>query len=411
MRGKRQTILSGLAVGVPAVTALFCTVWLGPALADNIITVDSHTIAGKIVAISADGVTIKTGEDAQRTVTMDDIERIDISPDADLMSRNGQAVLVTPSGSMLVVSDLATKGSKFTFNSPLLGKGRELDMSAVAWLYLPPSGKTAADTARICANMKIDASQDMVVVQRKAGDYWPHQGVLKDVTAREVVFTRDDEVIKVDRVNVLAIRLAAVGEARPTIGRAMLWEGLGAQVEFESIVIKDGLCDLVSRDLGKVTVDPGAITSLRMRNKRVVPLSSLEPASVKEHGLLGLATPYQRNRSTTGGPLRLGETVHASGLGLHSFCELTYKLDGQYKQLVTAAGIDESAKPAGNARLTFLGDGKELAAPLDLTGKDAPVMVRLKLDGVKTLTIRVDYGADKVDVGDHVTLGGIKLIK
>jgi len=365
-----------------------------------------------MVAISADGVTVAKDDETQQTVAMGDVDRIDVRADADVMGRSGQAVLVTPSGSVLTVSEVATAGSAMKFNSSLLGKGRELDLSRVAWVYLPPSGKTAAEAARVCGKMKIeDTSQDTVVVQRKAGDYWPLQGVLKSVTADTVTFTRNDEEMKVARVNVLAIRLAAVGNVKPTIGRAMLADVLGAHVEFESIVVKDGRCELTSADLGTLTVDAGAITSLRMWNKRVTELSSLTPASVTEHGLLGLATPFQKNRSTTGGPLRLGETVYASGLGMHSFCELTYKLDGAYQQLVTTAGIDESAKPAGNARLTFLGDGKELSPPLDLTGKDAPVVVRLSVEGVKTLTIRVDYGADQVDVGDHVTLGGAKLIK
>ncbi|MCL2700894.1 MAG: NPCBM/NEW2 domain-containing protein [Phycisphaerae bacterium] len=395
------------------IIAILCTACACiPAWADTIVTVDSHTIVGQVVAISADGVTIEMDGQEPRTFALDDIDRIDVLADVELMTRNAQAVLVTPSGSMLTVSDLSSTGSKLKFNSPLLGKGTELDMSAVAWLYLPPSGKTAAEALRVCGRMKIeDKSLDTVVVQRKAGDYWPLQGVIKSITSDTVTFTRNEQDVKVARANVLAIRLAAIGEAKPTIGRAMLRDGLGAQVEFESITLKGGTCELTSRELGTLTVGQSAITSLRLWNQRVTALSSLEPASVKEHGLLGLATPYQKNRSTTGGPLRLGSTVHASGLGLHSFCELTYKLDGQYKQFVTAAGIDESAKPAGNARLTFLGDGKELDAPLDLTGKDDPVMVRLKLDGVKTLTIRVEYGADKVDVGDHVTLGGAKLIK
>ena len=394
------------------VATLCVTCVAGFVWADTVVTVDSNTVVGKVVAMSATGVTVKTDDEKQQTLKLDDIEAIDVSPDAELMTRGGQGVLITPSGSLLSVTEVATEGSRVTFNNPLLGRGASLELSQVAWLYLPPSGKTAAEAARVCANLKIeDRSQDTVVVQRKAGDYWPFQGVLKDVTADTVSFTVNDQDMKVARVNVLAIRLAAMGEAKPTAGRAMLADVLGAQVEFESIVIKDGQCELTSQELGKLTIDPDAITSVRMRNKRVVALSSLEPSSVKEHGLLGLAVPYQRNRSTAGGPLRLGGTVHASGLGLHSFCELTYKLDGPYTMLVTSAGIDDAVKPAGNARLTFLGDGKELASPLDLTGKDGPVTVRLKLDGVKTLTIRVDYGADKVDVGDHVTLGGAKLIK
>ena len=48
---------------------------------------------------------------------------------------------------------------------------------------------------------------------------------------------------------------------------------------------------------------------------------------------------------------------------------------------------------------------------LRITGKGKPQPVRVKLTGVKTFVIRVDYGKDLLDSGDHVDLAGARLIK
>lgn len=387
--------------------------WAGLAKADEIVTTDLNVVSGAIVSMGADGVLVDNAGKKQ-TVKLDDIEQIHASGESDVMGHTYN-VLVTPAGSALVVTNLVMAGSKLKFDSKLLGDAKELDMGSVQWLYMPPPGKHVVDAAKICNAMKFeDKALDTVVVQRKAGDFWPLQGVLTELTADTVVFTRNDKPTKVARANVLAIRLASTGgEPAPALGRAMLSDDIGAWVEFNSMTIKDGTCELATKELGKLTVKQGDLVGVRMRNDRVTPLSSLEPAEVKEHGFLGLAFSYRKNGSTTGGPIRLGDTTYASGLGMHSSCELKYNLDGAYKQFVAVVGIDDGAKPAGNAQLVILGDGKELAKPLDLTGgKDAaPVTLRLKLDGVKVLTIRVDYGKDKVDVGDHVSLGVAKLIK
>jgi len=37
--------------------------------------------------------------------------------------------------------------------------------------------------------------------------------------------------------------------------------------------------------------------------------------------------------------------------------------------------------------------------------------VRLSVQGVKTLTIRVEFGSDGVDVGDHVDIADARLVK
>jgi len=78
---------------------------------------------------------------------------------------------------------------------------------------------------------------------------------------------------------------------------------------------------------------------------------------------------------------------------------------------VTMAGIDDAVRPRGDAALTVLGDGKELLAPLRLRGQDAAKRVRVEVEGVKRLVVRVGFGEDGLDVADHVDLADARLIR
>ena len=96
---------------------------------------------------------------------------------------------------------------------------------------------------------------------------------------------------------------------------------------------------------------------------------------------------------------------------MHSFCELTSDLDGAFSRLVMTAGIDDVAGPHGDAVLTIIADGKTLAEPVRLTGRDEARFLRLDVANVKRLIVRVDYGPDGLDVADCVDLADARLIK
>jgi len=55
--------------------------------------------------------------------------------------------------------------------------------------------------------------------------------------------------------------------------------------------------------------------------------------------------------------------------------------------------------------------GSDYIYELRLTGKDGPQTVRLKLKGVREFAIQVGFGADNLDVSDHVDIVAARLIK
>ncbi len=180
---------------------------------------------------------------------------------------------------------------------------------------------------------------------------------------------------------------------------------------FTSVALSAGKLSLSVPSLGTVQIDRKVIASIRFVSQRVTNLADMKPSAVKQYGFFDQGFPYRVDRSVAGGALRLGGRAYRTGLGLHSYAKLTYKLDGAYTSFVAVVGIDESVHPNGDAQLTFLGDGKELIPKLRLTGKDKPQTVRIKLKGVRNFTIQVGFGADDLDVSDHVNVAAARLIK
>ena len=66
----------------------------------------------------------------------------------------------------------------------------------------------------------------------------------------------------------------------------------------------------------------------------------------------------QLDQSTKQTPLTIGEKRYKKGLGTHSVSEITYWLDGQFKDFRSDIGIDASAEGAGAVRFKVCADGK-----------------------------------------------------
>ena len=381
------------------------------AAADSLTTLDAKVLTGQVVQIGPQALVMQAG-DRRQNVALQDVAEITLGEGTEVMAQSALPVVVTAEGAKLV-GDVTIVGGKIKLDSALLG-ARELDIAAATAVYFPATGRTGADIVKICDDLKIPAgSADVLVIQRKAGDFLYIEGVLKELGKTTVVFTWKNEDRKIERPTVVALRLASTTTAAAgATGRGLLRGAKdGSVIPFAELALAGGEFSVRSGEMGQFKIKRAAVASVEFLSDRVVNLSNLQPTQVTEHGFLDKTFPYRRGLAAGGGPLRLGGETYRTGLGLHSFCELIYKLDAAYGTLVALAGIDDSVRPAGNARLSILGDGKDLTAPMDLTGKNQPIELRVKLAGVKQLTIRVEFGADAIDVGDQVDLAGARLIK
>ena len=387
---------------------MFLAGGLAPA-AQRVQTIDAHTVEGEVTAITDDSVVINIiGK--QRTLARRDVAEIVFGEAADAMSRPGKSVVVSAAGDHICAENLTLTGGKFSIVSASLGAVTMLVDEAAA-IYLPAAKTNAAGVKRKCLEMKFAAAErDLLVVAKKGDDWLGVGGVLKAITDKAVTFNWDNKDNTADRKGVRAILLAQV-TTRPASRAGNLVARDGSMLTFTSAALAAGKLSLTVPALGTVKIDRKAVASIRFVSQRVAYLADLKPTAVNQYGFFDKGFPYRLNRSVAGGPLRLGGRVYRTGLGLHSYAKLTYKLDGAYTSFVAVVGIDDSVHPNGDARLIFLGDGKELIPKLRLTGRDKPQTVRVKLKGVREFTIKAGFGADNLDVSDHVNIAAARLIK
>jgi hypothetical protein len=328
-----------------------------------------------------------------------------------VMAATGQAVVVTVFGDRIVVADLALEKGRLRVDSPMLGRA-ELPMQAVREIYLPTGTEAPAGVEARYRKMKLpDAASDRLLVDRKGTEPIAVDGVLERIDPANVTIQWKGQSRQVARSSVRLIRLAAAGSTRPAARAGVVVGRRGSTVPFTSVTVSGKSVTLTSLTLGARQVSLDEVAAVRFISDRLVDLAALEPAATREYGFFNTTFHYRANRSAAGGPLMLGRRRYRSGLGLHSFCELTYQLDAKYRTFVATAGIDDVVRPHGDALVTFLANGKPLGKPLHLTGTGAPQTIRLPLEGVRKFVIRVDFGKDGLDFADHVDLVAARLIK
>ena len=384
-----------------------------PAAETTVETIDGRTFVGRLTAISAVGVTMVLKREPV-VLAAADVGEIRFAVDlADPLAKRGQAVIRTRRGGLLGVDDVAVDGGRLTGRSDLLG-AIAVDVGRISAIVLPNRRTTPAAVEKIAATLVAAADGDRLVVRAAPQEYVPVAGVLKSIAADKITFVYADEDRTIDTAKVVAVKLASVAGDRPQ-PRGVLLAADGTRLPFDAAELTAGAVGLRGTPVGDVSIPIDRIAAIRYHSGRVTYLSDLTPSAIEQTGAFGPVFTYRNDRSAANIPLQLDGRTYARGVGLHSRCTLTYNLAGaRYQTFVALVGIDDTARPRGDAVLTLSADGKPLAGPITLTGSGPAGTklthpIRLDVRGVKLLTIAVDFGAD-LDVGDHVNLADAKLI-
>lgn len=403
---RKDTVKTNLLITIACVCACASLVLA----ADQVNTIDARTFDASGLTVTADKVEFTAG-DKKESLPRADVAEIVLGKAGDAMNKPGQCVVVTTAGMKIAATSVSLTGSKLKVESALLG-AVELPLESVKVIFTPDAKGTAQQVAARCDDLKIsNGKEDSLVIAKSDTDWANVEGVLKGIDADNVTFNWEDTDRAVARKGIRAIWAAALSKGEFKAPAGLVVGADGSSVPVSSLTMDEKSVAVNAAGIGNKPLARADVAVIRFNSDRVINLSDLKPTKVDEHGLLDNKFPYRLNQSVSGKELKLGGQVYSTGLGMHSFCELTYDLAGGYSTLVAIAGIDDVVRPGGDATVTFLGDGKELDKTLRVTGKDKPVTVRLTVTGVKQLVIRVDFGQDNLDVSDHVDLAAAKLIK
>jgi len=379
-----------------------------PATPAQVTTVEGERFSGRLVELDDRQAVFRTGK-ATRRLALEDVWFIRWGQHGRLLERAGQKAILLAGEGMVGIRELALRGGGIRFDSELLGEGL-LELPAAAAVYLPARDQRPAALRQRCRQLELPPAAHDYLIAEDEGRLVPFPGALKAIGPEKVAFELRGVEKTIERAAVRAIVLARMpSQAKAPLGRLLGKDG--SAVPFGSARFSGSKLSIAGAGLAAEAVNLSAAAEIRFRSDRLVHLSDMKPAKVARFGMFDVAFPLGYDRSAAGGPIRLGGVGYSRGLGLHSRCELTYELGGEFALFAAVAGIDEAGGDRGNATLSILGDGKELLQPLKLAGGGKPVPIRCSVAGVERLTILADYGPDGVDVGDHVDLAEARLIK
>jgi hypothetical protein len=315
-------------------------------------------------------------------------------------------------GSALAVKDFAARDGRARLTL-IYGDVVELPIEEVAAVRFQGGAAAAAAEWDRIAGMKLHG--DVLVVSKGDSiDY--HQGVLHEVTDKEIRFDFDGEVLSVkrDRVFGLIYYHAAVEGLAPL---ATIRDGSGSRWSARALSL-DGALQWIAPGGRAYRRALDEIVEIDMSRGKIVYLSDLVAESAVYTPLLGLdpelASRLQwfrprQDANLESTPLRIGGKNYAKGLCVHSRTEMTYSLPGRFSRLEAVAGIDDAVRPGGRVRLIVRGDGR-LLLDTALAGTEPPRPLSLDLSGIRRLLILADYGDDS-DVSGHLDLGDARLIR
>ncbi|MGP8303275.1 NPCBM/NEW2 domain-containing protein [Streptomyces inhibens] len=123
--------------------------------------------------------------------------------------------------------------------------------------------------------------------------------------------------------------------------------------------------------------------------------------------------PVEKNTSVgesapgDGGPITIGGTGFARGLGVHAASEVSFYTGGRCSTFSAQVGIDDESGDKGSAGFEVWADGRRVAGTGTLTGADAAKAVSASVAGAQTVRLVVTDGGDGIDY-DHADWGDAK---
>lgn len=161
---------------------------------------------------------------------------------------------------------------------------------------------------------------------------------------------------------------------------------------------------------GTVDVPVASLARLEVKNGRLVYLSDLKPSESRQIPYLDQALPPRADLAVSGRPLRLRGRPYRRGLGVHSRSELTYALDGGYREFAATVGIDDAVGGSGSVVFRVFGDEKLLFETGVVRGGEPAVEIKVPVRGVLLLRLEADFG-DEGDVADHADWAEARLLR
>ena len=141
-------------------------------------------------------------------------------------------------------------------------------------------------------------------------------------------------------------------------------------------------------------------------------------AAVQQDKLRDYWWHFRRDQAVTGGQLQLmaedgRPVIYTKGLGVHSYCDLTFNLDSRYVKFLADIGIDYGATEQASVNFLVYVDNERQPRfrTASVVRRSAPLQsIEVNVRGARTLRLVVDFG-DNGDIQDRAIWAKARVIK
>lgn len=365
----------------------------------TVVQADGEELTGTLEGIdAAAGVSVRG-----KSVKQEDIAEMSFAEGSGVSAKD-LPVLHLRNGDVLPaeVQGSAEKADALKINSKTLGE-LLVRYDSIRGIEFPAKGAKAEAVERFMAGG--DPKEDQVLM----ADGSSATGAMESFSDKELKF--NDKSFAYEKM--AAFRLAPLEAFKPLTGlvaRVKLADG--AQLSGKLTGFAAGKIAFSNLAGETWQLPAAAVHGVSYQGGKLVYLADLEPKA-DEQPLVGgapVVMHWRKNAAASGDRLRAGGKTYERGIGVHSYCKLSYALGGTYALFLGEVALDASAGGSALCAWKLLGDGKELAAG-EAKAETPPAKLKVDVSGIQTLELICDYGPDKDDAGDHLDWLNARLLK
>ena len=342
------------------------------------------------------------------------------------------AMLELTDGSRLPASNYITSGGEATIETPLVSRPLSIPTRDIRRVEFAPLADPTV--ARWREFEEKELTGDVLFIRKKKTSEFDHlAGVLGDVSAKDVSFEWDDDLVRVKRAKVAALIYYHARLPELPVSACRLTTGNGARLFVASIALDGAYIDLTTTGGVQFRIPLESLQQADCSAGKLVYLSDLEPETQswvprielpESAKLLQQFGKLRQDQSLSGSAISLawpaesesassdvphGRKTYPKGLALRSRSELVYRLPPNMQRFIAIAGIDPATADQGNVMLTISAD-RQVIWQGEIAGGESPVEINVDVGGARLLRIFVDYGPN-LDYGDRLHLADAKVTK
>ena len=392
---REDLILRNCFLAAGFVCCVFFFSCLGVPAEAGVVTLEGDVVEGRVDFISADGVVGIAG----RKWPIDGLRSI-----VPAGSRSGEDV---SEGRVVLIcgSEIAASGIK-VFEEEVICRMNGLDefrlpIDAVRALRF---GELMRGSRFQKGLLEWEASRELDTVFISGGSELQEvDGLIEKVDANSLIFDRNDTLQSIPLVRAYGVVLASPllkDDERPACVLTLVG---GTRLRADIRELKEGKVSLSLVEGVDIVVSWEQVRRIAIRSERLEYLSDMSSLRDGNNPVLAPSRSWQRDRTISGLPLKIGDQVYDKGLGFASGMSVTFPNEGLHDLFLAEIGIDVDSGMRGDCEFAVFCGEREMFRKRKRGGEPAE-LIKVDITGASEVTLRVDYGEDP-DIADHADWG------